>query len=502
MPSSTSFRLHSAYNPILEAERFIEQKQTSVNPAYIIVTEPGESWLAKVLRERFPDTRLIAIRYTELEFYDSDCLWDFTWRPGLHDSVISFLHNLIPDEYIPLSLFWAWTPSDAIWKDAADAVWKDIKKFIELQVSVAYTRTVFGPIWLRNINDNVMHATRLIHTRLPDKPVLIAAAGPSLEHIVPVSSSLFYLLSVSSANTCLLNNKCIPDACMVTDGGYWVTQHFRAFPENIPIYLPLEAYLPKHILGANPISFLDYGSGIENAIFRALGFSGEKADRNGSVSGTAVLYALKRTNSTVFFSGLDLEKSNSFSHARPHPSSSVIESTINRLSTLSTFLYQGNMQNGPLEMYKDWFSRQSDEIKSRIIRIEPVSDNIPGIQSCSIDSAFEYAKSINASSKQSEPSYLEDFCTISERRFIIRRLFSEWEQEAIAYLSSIRGQKPIPLDPLVQEYLSMVAYQEYVELLKRQRDDFSSISICPLFDRLTKKVRNFNKRMNERSLYE
>lgn len=72
-------KLHSAYNPQKEAERFSETITGS--PKIIIITEPGESYLAPVLRNKFPHAKLIAIRYTDTYFLSSDKLWNSVWRP-------------------------------------------------------------------------------------------------------------------------------------------------------------------------------------------------------------------------------------------------------------------------------------------------------------------------------------------------------------------------------------------------------------------------------------
>ena len=64
--------LHSAYNPFKEAERYLDSHNFTYAPLYIVVTEPGESYLAQTIKTRFPETKIIAIRYTTNLFRDSD----------------------------------------------------------------------------------------------------------------------------------------------------------------------------------------------------------------------------------------------------------------------------------------------------------------------------------------------------------------------------------------------------------------------------------------------
>ena len=49
------FRLHSKYNPHKEAEQFAAAVEGY--PSIIVITEPGESYLAPVLKAKFPYTK-------------------------------------------------------------------------------------------------------------------------------------------------------------------------------------------------------------------------------------------------------------------------------------------------------------------------------------------------------------------------------------------------------------------------------------------------------------
>ena len=70
----SSFRLHSKYNPHKEAEQFAAAIEGY--PSVIVITEPGESYLAPVLKAKFPCTKCIAVRYSETLFSGFDNLWD------------------------------------------------------------------------------------------------------------------------------------------------------------------------------------------------------------------------------------------------------------------------------------------------------------------------------------------------------------------------------------------------------------------------------------------
>ena len=141
-------KLHSAYNPQKEAERFCDTIRD--NPKIIVITEPGESYLVIPLRKKFPEARLIAIRYTDNWFLSSDKMWDAVWRPA-NGNLTFFLVNNIPDELLSVSVFLPWKPADTVWQKSADFVWKNISSSIKLLQSLIATRNFFGKRWLKNI---------------------------------------------------------------------------------------------------------------------------------------------------------------------------------------------------------------------------------------------------------------------------------------------------------------------------------------------------------------
>ena len=47
-------RLHSAYDPIREAQRFVSSLDVNFTPSLIVVTEPALSYCATFLRQSFP----------------------------------------------------------------------------------------------------------------------------------------------------------------------------------------------------------------------------------------------------------------------------------------------------------------------------------------------------------------------------------------------------------------------------------------------------------------
>lgn len=376
--------LHSAYNPVREAERYVDAQHFPCKPLCIVVTEPGESYLAPAFRARYPDACLVAVRYTESRFAESDGLWDRVWRPGTSGTCHSFLFGLISDEYLPLAAFVRWKPADDQWPREAQSVWAEIARLYSTQKAVMHTRSHFGRRWLANMLGNAISVETVIAMEPPEQPVFLALAGPSLELQFPFNASDFFVCSASSALSCLVSRGYVPDLCVSTDGGNWARSLFDAVTPGIPVAFPLEAAIPSGVLEANPCVMLDYGSALERDILSIAGISGKKAERNGTIAGTAAMYFIEHANVPIYAAGLDLCESGAYSHARPHPSIDRLDAATGRMNTLCGELYARGAHATSLDTYASWFSARDDAFKSRFFRLGPVSRTIDGIGTVSL----------------------------------------------------------------------------------------------------------------------
>ena len=207
-------RLHSAYDPVREAERFAATTVWEGNPRCIVISEPGDSYLAPVFRRLFPDAILLALRYTTNRFLDTDSLWKAVWRPKGYETVIDFLYRFIPEEYLPQTIFLSWKPADSIWPDTAKMVWNGIADLVRLQSGIISTRTHFGKRWLANMVNSVVFARYPARITVMDGQVLLACSGPSLETVFPINRKSCQIASVSSALATLTGNGVMPDICI------------------------------------------------------------------------------------------------------------------------------------------------------------------------------------------------------------------------------------------------------------------------------------------------
>ncbi len=348
----SELRIHSKYNPHREAQHFVN----AISDSYkiIVITEPGESYLVEPLRERFPHTVLIAIRYTATLFNESDSLWDFVWRPSSR-SLPFFLINHIPDELLASTRFLSWKPADKAFPVESEQIWSEIQSAVGMIKQIMYTRSFFGTRWLKNSIKNVIHLQKPAIIDFGTQDFLLTGAGPSLSDVSPHITKQLSTVTVSSAFNALLYKGIRPDLCISTDAGYWALRHFDHIDTALPIAFPLEAAIPSSTLEQNDCIPLSYGSPLEQELFSQAGFAVQLAKENGTVMGTALELLLNHTQKNIFISGLDLAATKGFSHAQPHSSTLFAAQTTNKVKSLTGTLTVQNFNTESLSVYRQWF---------------------------------------------------------------------------------------------------------------------------------------------------
>lgn len=472
--ASSAKRIHSAYNPAQEAERYARQSLPSYNPLFIVLSEPGESWLACEFRKLVPDATLIVLRYTNDMFLDSDALWDYVWRPSHPVSTHVFLQSLIPEEMLSATLFLPWKPADALWPRESSMVWAEIAGFIKLQQSQLQTRGIFGRAWFRNMLKNALHIEMIVDSTLSNRDVFLAAAGPSLEKSFAAYADSLYLCSTASALSFFSYNKKIPDMCISTDAGYWAREHFQDLPAATILAIPLEAAVPASTLERNPVMVLNFGTSLENSIIRSSGFISKPAERNGTVMGTAASFLLRQTEGSVYAAGLDLSSGLTFSHARPHASDSRSRQS-SRVNPFSTYLYERNRASFSLEAYASWFSSRNESFKKRFKRLRPCPFDIPGIASVEAPLPREAEYCANRNSISYIPVLSK-----SQRASNMRELLDSMKNQLMTIGDPINITEIMFSNQIEDEYRSLVeaiefsSFGEYLRLIKESRARDSS----------------------------
>lgn len=380
---SSSFRLHSKYNPQKEADNFASTVQGS--PLFIVITEPGESYLVSSFRKRFPHAKIFAIRYTTHLFLETDGLFDAVWR-GAPQGITFFLVNNIPDEYFSRCIFLSWLPSENVWKDEARMVWKEIKKASKTFLSIINTRSFFGNTWVRNLFRNLIFSKRINKVNFKEVGLssFFLTSGASLEEFIKddeIKDMLnhSFTLAASSSFSSLIHHGVKPFFTMATDGGFWAEPHLKYLKDSLLLF-PLEARIPYSVLENVPIAFISYASQLENYFFDALQIPYLSAKRNGTIAGTAIDFLLEHTKGTVCISGLDLSFSHNFTHSRPNENMETNLLSANKLNPATSILADSQFSQLSLSTYASWFSSMSVKKKERLRRIGKAGIEIEGVR--------------------------------------------------------------------------------------------------------------------------
>ena len=366
--------LHSNYAPVKEAQRFVENLTLPFIPKIIIVLEPALSYAADFLRTRFQNIKLGVIRYQK-DFEQYNSKFDFVINYFETSNLEVRLESCLNEEELLSTLFFSWPASSQIYKEAENKIWKAIKASLERAKTLLITRQYFEKKWLINSFNFFSSIKHTVHFQNKiDKDVLIIASGPSLKpfvNYIQENQNKFFIICLSSAISVCFKYNIKPDLCMTTDGGFWAGEHLKKlYKTDIPIALPAEAFSSKNLLNKLKVLPLIYDDGISKELTIATGIANKHAVRNGTVSGTALLFAIEYSKKNIYMCGLDMANQKGFQHTQPNEleiNTSIFDC---RLRTKETRLARSELTTGSLEIYKNWFiSNQFNLNKRKIFRL-------------------------------------------------------------------------------------------------------------------------------------
>lgn len=365
--------LHSKYNPEQEALRFSQNISVSYVPEIIILIEPCLSYTVKFIRQKFPESKIYAIRFFK-EFKKSDTNFDFVFYPSDYSIPFSeILYDYFGEEKLCSALILQWENAAKVFPEENKNIWKEIKLSLEKAKTVLITRQFFEKKWFINSLNYFKYVNKTFF--LPHKinsSIAVIASGPSLQNALPFikeNQNKLFIIVLSSAISVCIKNKIKIDLCLSTDGGYWAGQHLKLLEQDlIPLALPPEAFCKKSLLEKLPVFVLNYPDGISNSLIKASQLKFSYAERNGTVSGTAITLAQKITDKKVFCFGLDLSSQKGFQHTLPNEIENNNQPLENRIQNRMTRLTKSEFNSDSLKIYEQWFKTQNFP-ENKIFRI-------------------------------------------------------------------------------------------------------------------------------------
>ena len=395
-----SLSLHSAYSPTQEAKRFVDNIHPPFLPSIIFLVEPAVSYITSEIKKKFPAAKIGIIRFSnDFSKYNNNADYIIQYKDGA-TSIQNELLNQLTEEEICSTYFVSWEPCAKAFSEQNQQTWLGIKAATKQAKTLLITREYFEKKWLLNCCNFVSKVQNsFILQKKIDFPTAIVASGPSLNSklvFLKENQNKFFIICLSSAISCLLKNGIIPDLCFSTDGGFWAGEHLKKLKNfKIPIALSTEAYCPGTILKNNPIIPLQYEDGFTKSIINKIKYKTVCAYRNGTVSGTALDFALQNCSKEIFFFGLDLATSKEFQHTQPNELE--INSSIKdyKLLPAEKRLFSATLNGSSLKIYENWFTQKIITTNKvyRIIEANEKKNTFSHIQDISLNQLKEITDS-------------------------------------------------------------------------------------------------------------
>lgn len=385
-----SVPLHSAYNPIREAQKFVSTLDAPFTPRYVVVTGPALSYTVQFLRQRFTGAMLFAVRYCA-SFRETDALWDGvfyvndTAKNTIDADTAGYaidttplkiaLYNKLGEEGLFSTFFCAWPPSSRAFPVSDAAAWRAIQEALSLSRDVLATRTKFASRWVLNAFTLCVRMQKTAGVERGSSPIVIAASGNSLAGALPrlkERRSEFFLIALSSALPPLDNAGIKCDLCLTTDGGFYAKSHLTPYMRTVtaPLAIAAEGCCPQAVLERCTIVPLVYPDGPGSEVLcRCAPQAVMMAERNGTVSGTALRLARQLTTGRIYFCGLDLSSGKGRQHCPPNALDVAASAEDTRLRTAEGRATSSRLSSSPLMIYRQWFSTLEQDAASTVYRL-------------------------------------------------------------------------------------------------------------------------------------
>jgi hypothetical protein len=379
--------LHSLYDPVKEAFRFAESELASSKPSHVVLLGPCLDYLSPAVRSLLPGARIVAVQYSARFAGAAFGGPDATWNPDSGASLQSFLDAVLDEDAISGVKVLEWEPASRAFPAEALAARAAVKDSLDRLASSAATVKTSGRRWIANACASFVLAESAWIARPSELPILVAAAGPSLERSLRGLSRCkgrFAVIAVSSALSACRFAGFEPDIVVATDGGYWSRLHLYSLVSRpLPLAAPLTALPSSSILRRAGLLLVDQGSFAETDLLPHLGPS-LAIPPHGTVSGSALHLAARITRGPIIAAGLDLASFDGLDHARPHGFDAYIASTPTRLDPLEGGTWARNIAAAPIALaespwrssrslaaYASALSLDSAQFAGRLYRLDP-----------------------------------------------------------------------------------------------------------------------------------
>jgi hypothetical protein len=353
--------VHSRYDPEREALRFAEKEIGAASPSHVVLLGPCLHYLALAVRSILPGARIVALQYSAFFADTAGKEADAVWHPGMPRGLEAFLDSSLDEDAIAGVAVLEWEPASRAFPSEAQAARGAVRDSLDRLASSAATVKSAGRRWIANACASFLLVERAWAPERSTLPVLVVAAGPSLEAslagLSPWKGS-FLTVAVSSALAACRYAGLEPDLVVSTDGGYWSRLHlFPLAARALPLASPLTALPSAAIYRDSGLLLLDQRTFAESQLLPELCPALPIAP-HGTVSGTAIRLAARLSEGALIVAGLDLASRGDLDHARPHGFDAVAAKSVSRTAPLEASIWERNLASIPLPQ-TPWKSSRS-----------------------------------------------------------------------------------------------------------------------------------------------
>lgn len=366
---------HSSYDPVKEAERFLES-HLSQPPANLILLGSGLGYLDKMALQKYVHCRVLSIHTSDTYIHKAQ-LDDLIseryaiWTPSNSNSVEQFLSRHLSEMDLEGLEVLVWPAGHQI-DDQYAVLLQRVTAFVKQLQGSFFSLSHFGWRWINNTLKNFSIWEQQWNLPQVDT-VVVAASGPSLNttmSLLQERRSHFYLIALPSSLAALHEHNLLPDLTVMTDGGYYAGQHLQFLDQNSTVAMPLIASFDPH----HRHFLFTFNSYFEQVLLKDLSIF--HLPWNGTVAANALMLANLISRGKIILAGQDFAPEGLHLHTEPHTFSPIYYEHSFRIQPFLDF-YQKNIWQSreSLAIYAQWF--QNRTWPNNIYRLFPSSVPLP-----------------------------------------------------------------------------------------------------------------------------